>query len=274
MIPASAAAAQPACSSANPAVAVEQLAARSSPSSPASAGRGRQQLGSPTSSPLREVRGEQPFLERGLGARGVAAQRRIRDRRWASRVLARRARSRRKSSPSPAASEVTWSMIAAACSGPPNLRAYASATGIDVPGGAFGSSWNGRNTTSTATSNDSVVGELSRGPARTAACRCSTTGRRRPTTPRRSRVHPTDGTVRRNRPDRVGSYGQNGSDVLECGGGRVPARLVLVHRRGGLLHLRLSLLEAAAGQCQCSLGGGHGVAGAGGLRFHLAQPPT
>ena len=36
---------------------------------------------------------------------------------------------------------VTLSMIAAARSVEPNLRAYTSGTDIAVPGGAFGSSW-------------------------------------------------------------------------------------------------------------------------------------
>ena len=49
--------------------------------------------------------------------------------------------SRWNSRPSAAATSVRWSMIAAARSGPPNLRAYMSGTGIAVPGGAFGSSW-------------------------------------------------------------------------------------------------------------------------------------
>ncbi len=35
-------------------------------------------------------------------------------------------------------------MICAARSGPPNLRAYPSITGVPAPGDALGSSWYGR----------------------------------------------------------------------------------------------------------------------------------
>ena len=92
----------------------------------------------------REVRRQQPLLEVGLGARravvlgvpeqpvGVAGVGPQRPCRGGTRGPRRRR---------PA---VTLSMIAAARSLEPNLRAYTSGTDIAVPGGAFGSSWYGR----------------------------------------------------------------------------------------------------------------------------------
>ena len=150
---------------------------------------------SPTSSPS-EVGRRQALLQSAWGRPG-RRRRANQSRRWASRVLARRARSRWNSSPSSAAIEVTSSMIAAPARGRRTCGRRRRPRAWTVPVGAVGSSWNGRYTTSMPAPKSGSSASAARAGLEAAACRCSTTGRRRRTRPRRSTPAPTTAPYRR-----------------------------------------------------------------------------
>ena len=122
VMPASAANASASASSADALVAGEE-AAHVVGVEPGAGGRVDEHVGVADVATLDEVGGEQALLDVVLRAGGPCCSA-YQSSRWASRVFARCARSRwNVEALGSAATLVTWSMMAAARSGPPNLRA-------------------------------------------------------------------------------------------------------------------------------------------------------
>ena len=161
----------------------------SSPSSPAATAIVGEHVGVADVAAVDEVGGEEPLLDVGLGARRTALSA-YQSRRWASRVFARCARSRWNSRPSSAA---TLGDVVDDRRGP---LGPAELAGVGL-GDRHRRARRGGRVELERPVHDldrrverRVGGELGRAPRRSGACRCSTTGRRRRTRPRRARSSP------------------------------------------------------------------------------------